>query len=113
MDILAQSTEPVPLVLRFSPATAGLYPQALLYDESWALLDTVDLSDVGTGALYTASWTVPSSDKFIIDFRVFGDAGHSDDISDRYELTADLIIADQPTAQPPPLVGSGTRCGAP
>lgn len=65
------------LVLTLDKTDTGKYPQAFVYNTSDALLDTIDLADIG-GGIYQNTYTVPAlAQGLYVIYKVFSDAGHT------------------------------------
>lgn len=98
MDILAVPGQDIPLWLTHEARDPTLYPLAYVYDESLTLTDTVPMSHVGNG-VYVTTWTVPSAQKFMIDYQMFVDPGHTTP-AEVVGAAQDFVQADDPSASP-------------
>jgi len=94
LTVIGKASEIIPLQLQVNPRAPLVFPRAKVFDESGvAPISVVVLSHVEDG-LYRGAFLVPSPDKFLVSFEVFSDAGHTAEITDDFDVSTDLVVAD-------------------
>lgn len=103
LTVTGKASEVVPLQLQVNPRTPLVYPRARVYDEAGVTpIATVDLSHVEEG-LYRGAFMVPTADKFLVAFDLFSDSGRTVDVTDEFDVSTDLVIADLDPLPPVPV----------
>ncbi len=91
--ILANVGQAVPLTLILEDGDAAKFPQALVYlSGANTPLSTVNLVGISSG-YYAGSFTVPSSDKFIVVYTVYTDGTYAT-VDVTHGKSEDLIVSD-------------------
>ena len=111
LTILANALDSVPVFIQLDDGDATKFPQAeIRNDTTGGLITTLDLTHVANG-LYMTTYTVPAVDKYLVQYIVYDDAGHTT-VSADFGRDSDLIIADftPPATVVPTLEASGVQC---
>jgi hypothetical protein len=99
--ILAAPGSSARLSLTLPKPISSLFPQALIYNASDALVATVNLGATAPAGRYTGVFSVPSTPgKFTVHYNTFTDAGRTT-LSKRFGADQDVVISDFAVALAP------------